>query len=615
MNQSKKVTPALTLSDIFEKAVGYYHNSLIFDDAKKSEISKLLYDAQDIERYSLGIVTTSLEDMFASSPDVLSLLEKSGCLGIPCLDNHLVCPYKDSEGTVIAIEALDIKTGNTCALPPEHTVSVVKQFLNISHATTAMESETPIPLDDFETFVRNTYDVKHRDAKEGRLSVTLMVKDSHKARFALDTVNLYSDKQRKSFIQQVQLLEGHQGRDIESELFCLIRLLEKETDLLLKPSQDIVIGEKEKAEALEILRSPSLFDTVAEDIESLGYIGETLNKQLAYVVMTSRQTQHPLSLILMSTSAAGKSSLQKTILDLCPPENRKHYTRLTAQSLYYLGEDSLKHTFLSIEEDEGSQEASYALKILLSAKSIHVANAGSVSATGKRQSTVTTAKGPVSVMVSTTKSEIEPELASRAMSITIDETPAQTRKIQERQRFSRSLQGQLVRKSDTSIQNRHHTMQRLLNPKLKIINNMSDGLTFPCDRLKYRRGHEHYLNLIDAIAYLRQFQKTVVEHPDIGPYIEVDDADIEWANKLFQPTMEWYGTDLKPNTKRLLVHLQAYAEEKGTTSFTRKDIREVYKWEHASLHRHLSRLCELDYVRLKAGSNGVKHVYELLELG
>jgi hypothetical protein len=65
--------------------------------------------------------------------------------------------------------------------------------------------------------------------------------------------------------------------------------------------------------------------------------------------MTSRKMANPLSLVIMSNSAAGKSSLQKATLEFCPETEAKHFTRLTQQSLYYLGEDTLKHKFLSIE--------------------------------------------------------------------------------------------------------------------------------------------------------------------------------------------------------------------------------------------------------------------------
>ena len=113
-------------------------------------------------------------------------------------------------------------------------------------------------------------------------------------------------------------------------------------------------------------------------------------------------------------------------MDLCPEEEGKHFTRLTQQSLYYLGEDSIKHKCLSIEEEEGSSEASYSLKTLLSAKVLNVATTTQDPQTGKKKAEEYRTEGPVAVMVSTTSPEIEPELESRTIVISVDESIKQT---------------------------------------------------------------------------------------------------------------------------------------------------------------------------------------------
>ena len=107
--------------------------------------------------------------------------------------------------------------------------------------------------------------------------------------------------------------------------------------------------------------------------------------------------------------------------------------------MYYLGKESLKHKFLSIEESEGSYDASYALKILLSAKEIKVGTTSQDPSTGQRHTQEQKTEGPVSVIVSTTQAEVESELASRTFIVTIDETKEQTTSILESQRYARTL--------------------------------------------------------------------------------------------------------------------------------------------------------------------------------
>ena len=111
---------------------------------------------------------------------------------------------------------------------------------------------------------------------------------------------------------------------------------------------------------------------------------------------------------------------------------------------------------------------------------------------------------------------------------------------------------------------------------------------------------------------MRQYQKEVKTIPRLGRYIEVDQTDIAIATQLFQVVLPWYGEDLKPTTTHLLTDIKTHCTQLKSKLFARKQIRESYKWEQTSLHRHLKVLCDLDYIRLRNGQNGVKHVYELL---
>src|SRR5690554_6886278 len=84
-----------------------------------------------------------------------------------------------------------------------------------------------------------------------------------------------------------------------------------------------------------------------------------------------------------STSAAGKSALMDAVLDLVPDEDRIHYSAMTGQSLFYLGERDLKHKILAIAEEEGVRQASYALKLLQSQGELTIASTGKDPSSGK----------------------------------------------------------------------------------------------------------------------------------------------------------------------------------------------------------------------------------------
>ncbi|HCT85662.1 MAG TPA: hypothetical protein DF296_10750 [Candidatus Margulisbacteria bacterium] len=462
------------------------------------------------------------------------------------------------------------------------------------------------------------FQIKRIDTKSGQLRVTLRIDHpSYKEKFLLDTYNLYSQKQRKQLIEDVIKLTSVRESVIKTKVSQLIATAEKmasnqHSETTEQPSSIHEISEDDKAEAITYLQNPALLDLITTDYETIGYTGEEINKKLAYLVMTSRKMKNTLSLIIMSNSAAGKSALQKATFDLCPPEDCKHFTRLTQQSLYYLGEDSIKNKFISIEEEEGSSEAGYSLKTLLSAKVLHVASTTQDPLTGRKKADEYKTEGPVAVIVSTTSPEVEPELASRTLIITIDESKDQTKRIHQRQRNARTLKGKQIQCAKEKIIKLHHNLQRVLDNKIEVVNNYADQLTFPTDRLKHRRGQEHYLDLIDSIAFLRQFQKELKNNQYLEKYIEVDKDDIKLANEVFISVMGWTISELKPPAKEVLKTITTMCKEKSGPVFQRRELREYGKYSNAHLHRHLKILEELEYIQTLSGSNGSKYTYELI---
>jgi len=301
--------------------------------------------------------------------------------------------------------------------------------------------------------------IKFAEAKNGKLTVTIKAENPKTKRFLLDIFNLYANRQRQALTKNLADLFGLKISELETVVDQLISIAEQQVNdgnnyASELESNDIQMTAQEEKIAVDFLKKPDIFSQIISDYDDLGYIGEAINKKIAYLVMTSRKMKNPLSLVIMSNSAAGKSSLQKATLEFCPSSEAKHFTRLTQQSLYYLGEESLKHKFLSIEEAEGSSEASYSLKALLSAKQLNVIATDTDQQTGRKKATEYKTEGPIAVMISSTSPELEAEFASRTMIISIDETSAQTKSIHQSQKHKRTFLGQQKNNKKDQIINR-----------------------------------------------------------------------------------------------------------------------------------------------------------------
>ncbi len=98
-----------------------------------------------------------------------------------------------------------------------------------------------------------------------------------------------------------------------------------------------------------------------------------------------------------------------------PEEARFTCSAMTSQSLYYLGNENLKHKILSISEEEGVRDASYQLKLLQSEGRLSLVATGKESGTGRTATERYEVEGPVALLMTTTAQSIDPELLNRCM--------------------------------------------------------------------------------------------------------------------------------------------------------------------------------------------------------
>ena len=445
--------------------------------------------------------------------------------------------------------------------------------------------------------------------------------------FYVDTLDLFNARHRKSFMNSVadelKLEVDIIKRDIGKLLLKLEEMQEEALLQLLEEEKDPVkvLTPDEEAGALELLHDPNLIQRIISDVRKCGLVGEDTNALVAYLAATSRKTDDPLAVIIQSSSSAGKSSVMNAILALMPEEEQVIYTAMTGQSLFYMGENQLKHKILAIAEEEGAEQAGYALKILQSEKKLKIASTGKDPKTGRLVTQEYNVEGPCVIFMTTTSVEIDEELQNRCLVLTVNEEREQTKRIHQLQRKSRTLEGMLQKEDKSSTLNVHANAQRLLK-SLMIVNPYAHQLTFLDNRLRARRDNIKYLNLINSIALIHQFQREVktVEHKGEDlPYIEVEISDIEIANKLAASILGTSLDDLAPQTRKLLGLIRAMCKktceentiEQQDFRFTRKRVRDYTNWGNTQLKVHLARLLEMEYLSLFTGSRGNTFVYKL----
>jgi DNA primase catalytic core len=448
--------------------------------------------------------------------------------------------------------------------------------------------------------------------------------------FHVDTLDLYSARQRGAFTQQAAAELGVEPeaikRDLGQVLLALERLQDQQIQAALHPARpEVALSAAERAAALGLLQAPDLLERILADFGRCGVVGEETNKLVGYLAAVSRQLDEPLAVIVQSSTAAGKSALMEAVLAFVPEEARVQYSAMTGQSLFYMGATDLKHKVLAIVEEAGAERASYALKLLQSEGELTIASTGKDPATGKLTTHEYRVEGPVAIFLTTTAIEVDEELLNRCLVLTVDEGREQTRAIHRAQREAQTLAGLRRKLERAELLQLHRNAQRLLRP-LPVLNPYAPALTFLDSQTRTRRDHMKYLGLINALALLHQHQRPLRRDEGAAgggqalDYVEVSLGDIAVANRLAAEVLGRTLDELPPQTRKLLLLLDEMvssacvrlAMARTDYRFSRREVRAHCGWGHTQLKCHLHRLEELEYLLVHRGGRGQSFVYELL---
>jgi hypothetical protein len=436
-----------------------------------------------------------------------------------------------------------------------------------------------------------------------------------------DGLDLYSARARSGFANALHRLWDVELARIGKDLVLILEHLERERNEKIHGTlgkKEVVVSDEDRALGLGLLRDPRLFERIVDDLSKLGYVGEDLNKLLLYLCASSRILPDPMSVMIMSQSASGKSYLVELVRRLMPPEVVVALTSLSEQALNYI--ENLEHVFLILGEAVHGEVVEHQIREILSGKELSRLVTVKDPETGKMASRLVRRPVIVSSVMSTTNYAVNPENASRCFVIHTDESRMQTARIHERQRQKYSLERLRSRDAEVAqIVRTHWAAQRLLK-SYAIVNDFAPLLGFPTSLMRLRRDHDRFLDLIAAVCFLRQYQKTPRKEGDIE-YIACDAVDYEIAyrimvNGILAGTVRELPASAETVYGELRSWVRSEAERQGLRptelTFTQRQVREATGLGHTWVKRNLRELVDYEYVSVtRGGSERSKAYYRL----
>lgn len=222
--------------------------------------------------------------------------------------------------------------------------------------------------------------------------------------------------------------------------------------------------DKTAAKAKILLRSPRFFNEVLGALKEEGLAGEERNALALYIVAVSRLSRRPLNAIVKGQSSTGKNWLVTRVLRLLPKDSVREITTASDAAWNYSSDD-FRHRVVYLQERNQGSGTVHPMRLLISeGKLVRAVTVRS----GRGFSTERyVTRGPIASISTTTKNQLELDDETRHVSLWVDESVKQTKRIvksylrrttgmrKEERDVWKDVQRLLQRKTNTEVEIPH----------------------------------------------------------------------------------------------------------------------------------------------------------------
>jgi len=283
--------------------------------------------------------------------------------------------------------------------------------------------------------------------------------------------------------------------------------------------------EKIKARALQLLSSPDCFGMFLEAMERSEVVGEERNAEVLFIVGISRLLPKPINLIIKGPSSAGKNHLASRVLRLFPEDAVHELTSSSALAWNYAGDD-FRHRIVYLQERNDSSGAIHPARLLISEG--RLLRKVTVTSGNTRTTKTFVAEGPIASVSTTTKNQLEIDDETRHISIWVDASRRQNRRV------ACATVREVLPLSSGELKVWHEA-QRLIEARAKVPVKLPDWFDYVANKvyvgdIRIRRYFPAFTAACKAVALLRSFQKSTDELHELS----VEFADFWVTSILFE---------------------------------------------------------------------------------
>ncbi len=181
-------------------------------------------------------------------------------------------------------------------------------------------------------------------------------------------------------------------------------------------------------ECRELAEIPDILAELVADLERCRLVGEKRNAKLLYLALTSRLLDKIVSVVVKGPSSAGKNYLVKKVMGYFPDSACWFFSGMSEKTLFYT-EEPLSHRHIVIAEAAGvgGEFQDYVIRTLLSEGFLEYEFVEKTPQ-GMRSRRLRK-EGPTGFVTTTTRDRLFWENETRYLSLTVEDTREQTRRV------------------------------------------------------------------------------------------------------------------------------------------------------------------------------------------
>lgn len=353
-----------------------------------------------------------------------------------------------------------------------------------------------------------------------------------------------------------------------------------------------LVGDK-FARCKRLAESRFILNELLGEVPKLGLIGEWHNAAISYLVMTSRNLERPLSLVVKGQQSSGKSNLIDTVARFFPTGDTNASTTLSNTAIAY-DDASYEHKIVIVHELAGMGDYLVFLRELMSrGYAIHRVTQERDKGAGHRTEVITK-KGPISLVSTTPLLNLIEDFDTRVVTVGMDESREQTKRITRAQK----LHGRISISSEWIFLQDWLDTLRTFNGPFKVdipyrealVDSLPDVVF---DAVRMRRDFDHLITMIESHAVLHQ----ATRNKSVDGIIEANFDDYSVARELMDGILgETLGLTVPNGVKQVVEAVQKLAANSSMQTSILK-IANFTSLHDKTIKRHVSMAVKHGYLR------------------